>query len=86
MFVYREAKLKNEWQEFTDEATGRVFWFNPATEQSTWDDPNAPPDPWQEHQVICNIYMWKRERERERRSWLLVSIKRHNSLHLSHFL
>ena len=35
------ASADSVWEELVDESTGRTYWFNNETEESTWDDPHA---------------------------------------------
>ncbi|XP_058509973.1 rho GTPase-activating protein 12 isoform X2 [Solea solea] len=33
---------KDEWQEYTDQESGQVFYYHPLTGQTTWSDPHSP--------------------------------------------
>ena len=35
----------NPWSRWVDQASGRVYWHNADTHESTWIDPSSPPPP-----------------------------------------
>ncbi|KAM7371353.1 hypothetical protein PAMP_008606 [Pampus punctatissimus] len=37
--------LHDEWQVHTDQDSGKQFYYNPATQQTTWSDPRSPLPP-----------------------------------------
>ena len=44
MEAYKQRLDEAGWELMTDEATGTVFYFNRATDESTWDAPFPPDD------------------------------------------
>lgn len=36
------ADSNSPWKKFVDQASGRPYWYNATTKETTWTDPNAP--------------------------------------------